>query len=390
LLISNFSTTYDIIIIGGGSMGASAAYALSKQEKKVLLLEQFKESPHSLGSHAGQSRIIRKAYFEDPGYIPLLEGAYKGWNELEKACGKKLYFKSGLLYIGPQDHTVIKGVKYAASNFNIGLKELKASDAWLRPPYFKIEKDDVAVFEPDAGFVLPELTVSSLLDLSRQNGADLILAEKVLRWENKNDIVKVITPTNEYTTRQLIITAGAWTSLFTMNAIPMQVTRQTLIWTGSIDEEKFAPEKFPCWMEADHSRDGVLYGFPHLRSENYPGPTGMKIAHHIPGRISDPDHVDREPDEIEMNLLLETVNEFLPATGKNIVESKTCLYSSTPDENFVIDWLPGHEGKVIIACGFSGHGFKFVPVVGEILAALAVKGKTKYPIEFLSAKRFVN
>jgi sarcosine oxidase len=155
------------------------------------------------------------------------------------------------------------------------------------------------------------------------------------------------------------------------------------------DEKLFAPDRFPCWMVADDKRDGVLYGFPYLTKEEFGDPEGLKFAWHQPAEETNPDHVNRIISKEEIEKLIQQVAEYIPAIAKaDIVTAKTCLYANSADENFIIDYLPGYEKDVTIACGFSGHGFKFVSVVGEILTDLAINGKTSQPIDFLRLWRF--
>ncbi|HEY6063823.1 MAG TPA: FAD-dependent oxidoreductase, partial [Chitinophagaceae bacterium] len=169
----------------------------------------------------------------------------------------------------------------------------------------------------------------------------------------------------------------------------LKITRQLIAWVKPGNEKKFLPENFPCWLIADDKRSGALYGFPFLREEQFGKPEGMKFAWHHPAAETDPDKVNRDILKQETDELLGWVSEYIPAVGNaELVTAKTCLYSNSADENFVIDHLPGYDKDVTIACGFSGHGFKFVSVVGEILADLAMNGKTSLPVGFLSLKRF--
>jgi sarcosine oxidase len=153
--------------------------------------------------------------------------------------------------------------------------------------------------------------------------------------------------------------------------------------------DDFSMSRFPCWLIADEDREGALYGFPFLSKEDFGDPPGVKIAWHFPGDPVDPDHVQREITPKEVYRLIQSVGEYLPALrDAELVAAKTCLYANSADEDFIIDHLPGYDKSVTIACGFSGHGFKFASVIGEILADLALEGKTSLPIKFLSLQRF--
>lgn len=380
---------YDVIVAGAGSMGSAAGFQLAARGCRVLLLEQFAHSPHEEGSHAGQTRIIRKAYFEDPGYVPLLERAYAGWKQLEAISGEQVYYQTGLLYAGPQQHAVIRGVQNAAEKFSIPLSEVATQERQIRFPSFQFTSDDTILWEPHAGFLLPEKSISLLLQAAVQKGAVIKTAEKFLDWKKEKSLIRVLTAKNVYHTKKLIITTGAWAGKMPGHQdLPLKVTRQVLIWIKPRDPEQYGPGNFPCWMIAVPGIPGVYYGFPYLSGEKFPGPAGLKFAWHHPGIATDPDQVNRETGRDELQGIVEGIASRFPALQGEIVMHKTCLYTNTPDENFIIDFMPGAGGDVIIACGFSGHGFKFVPVVGEILADLAIHGSTGLPIGFLGVKRF--
>jgi sarcosine oxidase len=379
--------TYDMIVAGTGSMGAAACYYLAEKGHKVLGLEQFGNVPHDNGSHGGQSRIIRKAYFEHPDYVPLLNRAYNNWRQLEEAMGERLYLQTGLVYSGPADHPIISGVKHTASVFGIPLDKI---DDRTRFPFFKVPDEHEMLFETDAGFLLPGKAIAGLVKEARKTGAVINTGETMLDWKEENGEVTVITPRKKYSAKKLIITTGAWTSQVLKDMeVPLKITRQVLVWVHPVNSGELGPEDFPCWLIADHTIKGAYYGFPYLDGNKYPGPSGLKFGLHYPGTVTDPGNVNREIDETELSEIINGIRNYFPLTGSPVVHTTTCLYSNTPDENFIIDHLPGSK-NVIIACGFSGHGFKFVPVVGEILAELATEGRTSLPIDFLGLNRFVN
>ncbi|MBM3416108.1 MAG: N-methyl-L-tryptophan oxidase [Bacteroidetes bacterium] len=377
---------YDAIVIGAGSMGSSACFHLAAQGYRVLVLEQFDTVPHDKGSHAGQSRIIRKAYFEHPDYVPLLNRAYENWKQLEKITGEQVYFKTGLLYCSPLQHEVMEGVKSAASKFNIELKTIADPSAF---PAFSLAEGDAMLLEPDAGFLLPEKCIELYLREGLKRGAELKTGERVLEWEREGAYLKVLTNKSVYYTSKLIITAGAWAeNVIRQLSVPFKVTRQVIVWVEPENPVDYVPERFPCWLIAGENINGVWYGFPYLTGDRFPGPAGLKFALHYPGDETDPDHVKREVTDAEILSITNEAKKYFKPAGAKRVAVKTCLYANTMDEHFIIDHLPGYDGDVTIACGFSGHGFKFASVVGEILADLSVKGKTNLPAGFLGLKRF--
>lgn len=370
-------------------MGSAACFWLAKRGYKVLGLEQF-DIPHELGSHTGQSRIIRKAYFEHPDYVPLLDRAYHNWQLLGKQTGTKVYYKTGLLYHGPSTHAMMNGVKETATLNDIPLDNLNSQQKDSSFPQFTTPRNFENLYEPDAGFVRPELAVTLYKEEALNSGAEIHTNETVLEWKKENDSIKVTTDKNIYYANKLVITAGAWAGrLMPELNSSLKVTRQIIVWVKPWNEKLFTPDNFPCWIIADNKKKGVLYGFPYLTKENFGEPEGMKFALHHPAVETNPDHVSRIISKAEIDNLIQQVAEYIPAVAEaKIVVSKTCLYTNTEDENFIIDHLPGYDKDVTIACGFSGHGFKFVSVVGEILADLAMNGKTELPVDFLSLKRF--
>jgi sarcosine oxidase len=373
---------YEVIVIGVGTMGSATCYHLAKRGVKVLGLEQF-GIPHEQGSHAGQSRIIRKAYFEHPDYVPLLELAYRNWREMERVSGAELYVPTGLLYLGDPEHAVMKGVKASAVQFGIPLERPNA-DAY---PQIRVSAEQELLFEPDAGFVTPERSVLVHVDEAMKLGAEIRTQVEVGRWRVEGGGVVVETADGIFTADRLVITAGPWTSKLVPLLKPkLEVTRQSLVWVMPEDPEAFQLGKFPCWVIAEEGLHGVYYGFPMLPVDRFQGPIGLKLAHHAPATICDPDQVDRNIYPEDSVPMVEVLRKCFRKGFKQLSAVKTCLYTNTADENFIIDQLPGHD-NVYVAAGFSGHGFKFAAGIGEIMADLAVDRKTEYPVEFLRISR---
>ena len=382
------NSSFDIIVIGVGSMGSASCYNLAKRGYKVLGLEQFDIS-HEFGSHAGQSRIIRKAYFEHPDYVPLLERAYKNWKALEWETGKQVYFKTGLLYAGNPNNEIIKGVEQSAGLYNIDLDQLNIAAATDQYPQFTFPEDFEILFEPEAGFIPPERSIRLYAREAEKKGATIHSNEKVVEWKDTGSGVTVTTDKTTYECNKLIITAGAWAG----KMIPgfsrkIKVTRQFVAWIKTKNDKAFELNNFPCWMIADDDKHGCYYGFPLLDTKRFGEPAGLKLAHHYPNDVTDPDNVNRQPTKEDVEDVKYCLDKYLPGVFDAVLSTKICLYANSPDENFIIDKLPGYEENVSIACGFSGHGFKFASVVGEILADLATEGKTGIPIKFLNATRF--
>jgi sarcosine oxidase len=378
---------FDYIIVGGGSMGSATAYNLAKNGQKVLILEQF-DFIHENGAHGGQTRLIRKAYFEHPDYVPLLLRAYENWADLERETQEKVYFETGIIYFGKQGDELLANTEASARLYDLKLDTLNLAVAKQKYPVFDAIPDDWAcLFELEAGFLLVEKCVQLFLQQALKYGATLKAREKVLSWNENTEGVEVTTEKAIYTAKKLIFTAGAWTDKLLKDLnVPLKVTRQVLGWVKPENWADFTLDKFVCWGISD-SKVGLYYGMPILNNEDTSGPIGLKLGSHLHGDIVNPDNVDRHIYEADEATFKECLEKYMPTANGDILAVKTCLYTNSPDENFIIDQHPLSK-NVILACGFSGHGFKFASVIGEILSDLAMNGETKQPIGFLSLDRF--
>lgn len=378
----------DFIVAGVGSMGSAACYYLAQRGYSVLGLEQFTIT-HTRGSHSGQTRIIRKAYFEHPDYIPLLQRAYENWKSLELETGEQVYYPTGILYAAPKRHLLLTNIKDAAALYNINLEQPDTLLVKEKFSQFNLPDDYEILFEPDAGFLLAEKAIKLYVQQAQLKGAAIHTGESVLSWKKEGEGVIVSTTYNTYHCKKLIITAGAWSAKLLPGITKnLSITRQVLAWMKPQKPELFAIGNFPCWLIATEQHDGAYYGFPMISSTIITGPDGMKMALHYPGVPTDPDDVNRNVTAADIDPLLHFLKTYLPKSCESVADTSTCLYSNSPDENFIIDNLPGMEDSVCVAWGFSGHGFKFISVVGEILADLAISGSSKLPIGFLNARRF--
>jgi sarcosine oxidase len=376
---------YHTIIIGGGTMGIATAYHLAQRGIKTLVLEQF-DLIHERGAHAGQSRIIRKAYFEHPDYVPLLLRAYDNWAMLEQQIEEKVYHETGIIYFGNEGDTLLENTKASARLYQLKLYVLDMTYAKKKYPMFEAIPDDwECLFEPEAGFLLVEKCLQGFINQAIKSTVTFKAQEKVMSWKSDDYGVIVTTNKGQYHAEKLVITAGAWTNqIVAQLKIPLKITRQILGWVQpKSDVPSFFINKFPCWFVSDPDQ-GLYYGMPILPNSL---PMGLKLGAHHHGKTVNPDAVDRNisaDDEADFRVALE---KYIPNANGNTMAIKTCLYANTPDEHFIVDQLPDNE-RIIFACGFSGHGFKFASVIGEALADLAEKNATALPIDFLKTKRF--
>lgn len=372
--------TYDVIVLGLGGMGSSAAFELARRGRRVLGLEQYTLG-HDRGSSHGQTRIIRKAYFEHPSYVPLVRRAYERWYDLEQLQGKRLFTECGCLSIGTPDSALVAGVRRAAAEHNLPIDTLSATELRRRFPAFNYDDNHIGVLERDAGFLNVEDCVTCYATEARTLGAHLRTGTPVLSWQATANGVIVRTDGQEFAADRLVITAGAWAGRVLADlGLPLTVRRKVLLWYGTSDPSLYRRDVFPVYMT--DLPEGFYYGFPVLDGN------GHKVARHDGGHIvSDPATVERTvttDDEADSRAFL---RNHLPGVNGPLRNSKVCLYTLTPDEHFVIGVHPEHS-QVSIAAGFSGHGFKFASVVGEILADLAEHGATELPIDMFRITRF--
>ena len=369
---------YDVAIIGLGAMGSSAAYHLARRGVNVLGIDQF-EPPHSWGSSHGETRVIREAYFEHPSYVPLVQRAYDLWGELEQEAGAQLYLKTGGVMIGAPESEVFSGAVQSARQHGLTHEILDGADIRKRFPGLNPAADMMGVLEPRAGILYPERCVTAHLKLAGILGADLRMNEKVLAWDAGADGVSIRTGAGTYSVRKLIVSAGCWlgeiipglTSLLT-------VERQVLLWFEAKSNGLFGPERFPIHLW-EYEPGKMFYGFPDLG-------TGVKVAFHHQGEITHPEAVNREVTPADIETMRGLLQRYLPEANGEFLRGTVCLYTNTPDGHFIIDQHPASE-RVIVASPCSGHGFKFASAVGEVLADLALDGRSSMDLSLFRLER---
>lgn len=378
--------TVDVIVIGLGAMGSAATAHLARRGARVLGAEQFTPA-HALGSSHGETRIVRQAYFEHSDYVPLARRAYELWDELTDSAGRPLRHQHGGLMIGPADSAVVTGTLASAQRWSLPHERLDRGAMTARYPQFRLAAGDEAVFEAIAGWVSPEEGVRAHLRTAQRAGAELRFGVRVAGWDVTADGVSVLIDGSRWRADRLVLATGAWAAGALQEAgspLPLKPVRRVVGFFEPDDPAMFTPERFPIYVFQQPDGDAI-YGFP----ETAPG-RGAKVGLHYRGPDVDPDTIDRTAAPAELDELRAALTERIPGlAGGRCVDSSVCMYTMTPDEHFVIGRLPGAEDRVVVAAGFSGHGYKFAPVVGEILADLAVDGPTRHPIDFLAPTRFV-
>lgn len=366
-------------------MGSATVWQLARRGVRVLGLEQF-TPPHDRGSSHGRTRVIRQAYFEHPSYVPLLLRAYELWQEAESESRNRLLTLCGGLMLGRPDSEVVRGSIHSAREHELPHEILDASEIRRRFPLFHIEDATIALYESRAGVVQTETAVQSHLDLAARDGATLKFNEPVLNWTPSGEGVVVTTHDATYTADSLVISAGPWApGILSDLGLPLRVERQVLYWfQPKGDIQNYQPDRFPIYIW--ESPDGLQpYGFPAMD-----GPDGgVKVAFfRIPNaQICTPETVNRQLNPTDELAMRAVVRRVLPDLDGVLRHATTCLYTCTPDLHFVVGLHPQHP-QVSVAAGFSGHGFKFCSVVGEIMADLAIQRKTAHDLSLFSPCRY--
>ncbi len=360
----------DVVVVGAGIMGASAAWHLARQGLRVTVLEQF-DLDHVRGSSHGLSRIFRFAY-NDADYVRLVQQALPLWREAEKELGTDLLWTTGALDLGsPQNLAPFAGALSAAG---APFELLSRAELGRRFPAYSLPEGWEALYQPDGGVTHADRARAGFLELARRAGAELKANTKVTRLLPENDRVSIETADGRWHADRVVVTTAAWTNRLLEPldlAVPMKITREHVAYYALRDSHPVLPFIF-------HPSDASFefYGLPNGNR------TEVKVGEHKAGPEVDP---DTEPvvDQARVESMQRRVRAHLPGLGEEPVASETCLYASTPDDDFVVD----QAGPVILGVGFGGHGFKFGPIIGSMLADL-VRGK---PLRFgarFSRQRF--
>jgi sarcosine oxidase len=374
---------YDAAVVGLGAMGAATLATLARRGARAIGLEQFARG-HQLGASSGRSRMIRKAYFEDPAYVPLVLRAYDAWRELEDRTGRTFLHITGVLLIGSEQSEVLRGARRSAQEHRLAFDELHARDVARRFPMFRLDPGEVALYEPDGGFLEPELAVQSMLDVAESNGAEMRFNAPVRAWAALagGGIRVSFEDGSTLDTARLALCAGPWIASLddAEFRVPVVVERNVQHWFDARDPE-FALGRCPSFLADRPGAPGPIYGFPNHGA-------GLKAAFHGAGALTTPETLDREVHESDVEPVRRALEGLLPGAAGPYLGGKVCMYALTPDRHFLIDAHPGHPG-VAVAGGFSGHGFKFAPVVGEVVADLLMDGHSTYDTALFTAGRFL-
>lgn len=371
---------YDAVVIGVGGMGSATVAHLAARGLSVLGLERY-DVPHEMGSSHGESRIIRRAQGERPAYVPLVERAYELWTELDAGHDRGLFHRTGSVHAGPPGSEAFEGSRAACEEYDIEHEVLDAAALRDRFPGYEPPAEFRAVYQPDGGFLVPEECIVAHVERAHADGATVRARERVLGFDPRPDGVRVRTDKGEYVGDDVVVTAGAWAATFLPGlADALEPQRRVMAWLQPRRPDRFTPEAFPVFtLDTEESH---YYGFP------VHGVPGFKFGRSpkLP-QVVDPDEMSREPTVQEEELLRSFAEEYFPAGAGPTMRLRPCIVTESRDGDFVLDTHPEHD-SVHVAAGFSGNGFKFCSVVGEIMADLVVEGESGFALDSFSVDRF--
>jgi sarcosine oxidase len=371
---------FDVVVCGLGATGSAALYQLAVRGLRVLGIERFAPG-HDRGSSHGETRIIRLGYFEHPSYVPLVRSAYAHWRAIEKAAGRQLLHVTGIAEIGPPDGALVTGTLASIAQHALPHEILPAPELMQRFPAFRVPPDYVGVLQPDGGFLAAEPSIEAMIGLARAKGAAIRSGETIAEIAPTASGVRIMTDRGTVEASAAIVALGAWVkTLLPDLPAPLRATRQVMGWFEPLDPAPLSAGRLPVFLL--ESRHGIHYGFPPF------GSPAIKVAkHHHGDQTVDPDAYDRAVTAADETLVRAAVAEHLPAANGRLIKAKTCLYTMTPDGDFILDRLPGAP-QIVVASPCSGHGFKFAPAIGDILADLATAGATRHDISRFALSRF--
>jgi sarcosine oxidase len=375
---------FDVAVIGLGAMGSATAYHLARAGHRVVGFERF-EPGHDRGSSHGESRIIRLAYFEHPSYVPLARQAYANWQKLERETGESLVTVTGILEAGYPGAPVVRGSLEASRLHGLEHEVLDAGEIGRRFPAIQLPSGWSGVFQPDGGFLRPERAIRLYCDGARAAGADLRTGVQVAGIEPSEAAVRVVmSDGSAVEAGSIVVAAGAWIGqLVPELKAHLTLTRQAPVWFAPREPDLFRPERFPVFIL--ETEDDITYGFPDVSG------SGVKVGSHKPGEVlASADDLQSRPGGVTDEMSIRrSLDRFIPAASGPLLRAGTCIYTRTPDEDFIIDRHPG-DPRIVIASPCSGHGFKFASVLGEILADLATKGAAGHDISRFRLDRLLS
>jgi sarcosine oxidase len=360
---------YEYIVLGLGGFGSAAAYWLARRAGAgVLGLEQF-ELGHVRGESQDHSRIIRLSYHA-PHYVELAKHAYRAWAEIERDAGEQLVLRTGGLDLGPREGAIpLSNYSGSMDAAGVPYERLDAGEIMRRWPQWRVDDGIHGLFQAESGIAMAARGNAAHVRMAREHGATLLERTPVDEIRPLDGELEVVAGGRAYRCRRLVIAAGAWSNQalapFGVH-LPLRVTKEQVTYFASTRPDDFRPDRFPVWIWMD---DPCFYGFPAF------GEPGPKVGQDAGGEETTATTRSFERDEAAFARVTRFLERYLPTALGPVIYTKTCLYTLTPDRDFVIDAIPGRP-DVAVAIG-GGHGFKFASLIGRILAELAVDGRSE-------------
>ena len=361
-------------------MGSAVAAHAAARGLRVLGIERFGPA-HARGSSHGRTRIIRQAYFESPAYVPLLRRAYELWDALAARTATTLRAQTGGIFVGRPETPVVAGTIASALQWQLAHRIYDAAELRAHFPAVTPRDGEIGVYEAVAGALFPEAGVQAHVNAAAEDGAELRFGVHATGWDAGDAGARVaLADGTTIDAERLALCAGPWFARIAPDlGVPLRIERNVQFWFAPNDRDAVSPERLPIWCcERDGQR--MFYGFPDFGD-------GAKVAHHGSGVDADPDALDRGVRDDEIAHARTALASFVPAAAGPFLRAAPCMYSNTPDEHFVIGMHP-RAARVVLAGGFSGHGFKFAPVIGEIVAALLADRDPGFSLDVFSPVRF--
>ncbi len=368
----------DVVVVGLGVMGAATLAALARRGVSAIGIERF-DIPHAQGSSHGGTRIIRKAYYEDPRYVPLLHRAWEAWRELETAVGEELLLQTGGLHFGPTADAELQGVLTSVDTHALSHELLSAGDLMRRFPQFRADPGDLAVIEHEAGVLFAERCVQALVEVAQRAGATVFARETLDLLDLAGKDVVITTSRRTIVCRKVVLTLGPWWPAHAPIAapLPLSVSRQVQFWVRPNDPEAYRPGRLPVFLRYG---DDFVYGLPEAYYQ------GLKVAAHRGGVVASPETIDRTVHPGDEAVIRRFLARHMPGADGPLLGARVCMYTNSGDSNFALGLHPDAP-QVVVGTGFSGHGFKLAPVVGEILADYAIDGSSARTIDIFDVGR---
>lgn len=371
---------YDVAVVGLGGMGAATLAHLAGRGARAIGIDRFARL-HELGASSGESRIIRKAYFEDPAYVPLLQRAYQLWAQLQAESEQQVLDLVGILMVGAPERAGIGGAIKSARQYDLPIDLFDADQIERRFPGTRPRPDEIGLLERDAGIVFPQAGLAAHLERAQRLGAETLFEHPVESWERVAGAHELhLSDGRTIEATRLVFCPGMWAGgLLAGLRLPLRVQRNVQVWFEP-STSQFDCGVFPTFFLERLELPAPLYGFPAIDGF-------VKAAFHGFGDQLDPERPDRRIRDRDVTLVRDALDEWIPGAAASYARGKVCMYTLTPDGNFIVDLYPD-DPSVAIACGFSGHGYKFCPVIGEILSQLVLDGGTPFDIDFMRLARF--